>query len=115
MSWNTITVTPENIREGTSGCSQSCAIAWAITDSLALPDQEQINVEGYKDIYKLFKVGNGYHEVGYVVHPDDEQRVRNFIDWFDDQMDYEDLSKEDDETLECHTLTFRLRERTTNA
>ena len=115
MSWNKINVTTENIREGTSGCSQNCAIAWAIVDSLNLPDYEQISVDGCDDIYKTYKVGDSYYDIGYKVHPEDKERVRNFIDWFDDQMDYEDLSKEDDETLECHTLTFRLRERTTNA
>lgn len=110
MSWNEIIVTPENIREGTSGCSQDCAISLAISDSLGLDEREQVSVGGFNSIFKTFEVGGAYHDVNYIVHPKDKQGVKDFIDWFDEQLDYEDLSQEDDETLECHTLTFRLKE-----
>ena len=103
--YKTIEVTKEHIEEGTTGCSQTCAIAWAITDSLSLPDQEQVFVEGASDISIWCRVAtNKYVTKSYVVHEDDCARVDKFIDWYDDEsINY-------DQNLEDYEFSFRMKE-----
>ena len=109
--YKTIKVTPYHIRNGSPGEANCCAIALALEDQfLDNPSNELISVEGSRDIYKSFMIGNDNYENPMRVHPEDLKEVTDFIDWFDEQCDYELLSEEDDETLENHTLTFRIKE-----
>lgn len=113
----TINVEPKHIKEGSPGEADCCAIALALLDSSLIEDKEyeSVRVGGSCDMYKEWFTTKGKpyatrDENPLRVHPNDLQEVDSFIDWFDDQCDYEDLSEEDDETLENHTLTFRVKE-----
>ena len=109
--YKTINVEPKHIKDGSPGEADYCAIALALEDQfLDEPNNEWVRVEGGGHIYKGFMIGSENHENPIKVHPEDLGEVNDFIDWFDDQMDYDDLSREDDETLEHHTLTFRVKE-----
>ena len=109
--YKTINVKPKHIKEGSPGEADCCAIALALQDQfLDEPNKEWVRVEGSGHIYKGFMISNDNYENPMRVHPKDLQEVSDFIDWFDDQCDYEDLSEVDDETLENHTLTFRVKE-----
>ena len=116
----TINVEPKHIKEGSPGEADCCAIALALLDSSLIEDKEyeSVRVGGSCDMYKEWITYGGDTDcISYRrgenplrVHPNDLHEVQNFIDWFDDQCDYEDLSEEDNETLEQHTLTFRVKE-----
>ena len=113
--YKTINVKPKHIRDGSPGESDCCAIALALLDSSLIEDNERefVRVGGSCEMYKEWIVDfspYSLNENPLRVHPNDLDKVNNFIDWFDDQCDYEDLSEEDNETLEQHTLTFRVKE-----
>jgi len=113
--YKTINVKPKHIRDGSPGESDCCAIALALLDSNLIEDKERefVRVGGSCEMYKEWI--NDYSpysrdENPLRVHPNDLEQVTNFIDWFDDQCDYDDLSEVDENILENHTLTFRVKE-----
>ena len=113
--YQTIKVEPKHIKEGSPGEADCCAIALALLDSSLIEDREYefVRVGGSCEMYKEWlEEGSNYsrYENPLRVHPNDLQEVDNFIDWFDEQCDYYDLSEVSDETLENHTLTFRVKE-----
>ena len=107
----TINVKPKHIKDGSPGESDCCAIALALEDQfLDEPNNEWVRVDGGGYIYKEFMIGNENHENPMKVHPEDLGEVNDFIDWFDEQCDYDFLSEASEDTLENHTLTFRIKE-----
>ncbi len=113
----TINVEPKHIKEGSPGEADCCAISLALLDSSLIEDREResVRVGGGCDIYKeWFTNGTRPYatrdENPLRVHPNDLAEVQNFIDWFDDQCDYDFLESASDDILENHTLTFRVKE-----
>jgi len=118
----TINVEPKHIKEGSPGENDCCAIALALLDSSLIEDKERefVRVGGSCEMYKEWTISSSevYGNLGLTardenplrVHPDDLEEVTNFIDWFDDQCDYDFLETVSDDILENHTLTFRVKE-----
>ena len=107
----TINVEPYHIKNGSSGEADSCAIALALQDQfLDYPEIESIRVEDSCNIYKAWGEIEDRHENPLRVHDEDLEEVTNFIDWFDEQCDYDFLSEASEDTLKNHTLTFRVKE-----
>ena len=111
----TINVEPKHIKEGSPGEADSCAIALALLDSSLIEDKEYefIRVGGSCDMYKEWRADTSpwsRDENPLRVHPNDLEEVTNFIDWFDEQCDYDFLSEASEDILENHTLTFRVKE-----
>ena len=116
----TINVEPKHIKEGSPGEADCCAISLALLDSDIVEDRDKVwvRVGGGCDMYKEWiTYGGGEDCLSYRrgenplrVHPNDLAEVQNFIDWFDDQCDYDFLSEASEETLNNHTLTFRVKE-----
>ena len=113
--YQTIKVEPKHIKEGSPGEADCCAIALALLDSNLIEDKERefVRVGGSCDMYKEWIIDTSpwsKDENPLRVHPNDLQEVTNFIDWFDEQCDYDFLSKASEENLKNHTLTFRVKE-----
>ena len=111
----TIKVTPKNLKEGSPGEADCWAIALALFDSSLIEDNELefVRVGGGCEMYKEWlEKGSSYsrNENPLRVHPNDLEEVNNFIDWFDEQCDYDFLSEASEDTLKNHTLTFRVKE-----
>tara|TARA_R100000278_G_scaffold45912_1_gene39962 strand:+ start:1044 stop:1382 length:339 start_codon:yes stop_codon:yes gene_type:complete len=98
-----IEVTQDHIIDGVQSCSQGCAIALALMDSDLLHTGEYVDVLGYEDMFKEFRVGNEYYQIGIIIHPEDKMYVRDFIDWFDDG------GTDDMANSGYHTLKFRAK------
>ena len=113
--YKTIKVTPKHIKDGSPGEADCCAIALALLDSDLIEDREveSVRVGGSCEMYKEWlEEGSPYcrNQNPLRVHPDDLHEVTNFIDWFDDQCDYDFLSEASEDILKNHTLTFRVKE-----
>ena len=111
----TINVEPKHIKEGSPGEADCCAISLALLDSDLIEDKERefVRVGGGCEMYKEWlEEGSPYcrNENPLRVHPCDLSEVNNFIDWFDEQCDYDFLSEASEDTLKNHTLTFRVKE-----
>ena len=111
----TINVKPKHIKEGSPGEADCCAIALALLDSSLIEDKEyeSVRVGGSCDMYKEWRADTSpwsRDENPLRVHPNDLQEVNNFIDWFDEQCDYDFLSEASEDTLKNHTLTFRVKD-----
>tara|TARA_R110000824_G_scaffold73222_1_gene186525 strand:+ start:4443 stop:4823 length:381 start_codon:yes stop_codon:yes gene_type:complete len=111
----TINVEPKHIKEGSPGEADCCAISLALLDSNLIEDKERasVRVGGSCDMYKEWIIDTSpwsRDENPLRVHPNDLQEVTNFIDWFDEQCDYDFLSEASEEALNNHTLTFRVKE-----
>ena len=112
-NYELIKVEAYHIREGIPEETDSCAIAIAIKESgLIDQDNEWVKVEDYFNIYAEWSsrdFSRTYEQAPLYVHPEDQDNVNNFIDWYDTQCDFDDLSAVDEKELEKHTLTFRIR------
>ena len=113
--YQTIKVEPKHIKEGSPGEADCCAIALALLDSSLIEDKERefVRVGGSCDMYKEWRADTSpwsRDENPLRVHPNDLEEVTNFIDWFDEQCDYDFLSEASEDTLKNHTLTFRVKE-----
>ena len=91
-----IEVTQDHIIDGVESCSQNCAIALALMDSELLSYTEWADVQGCEDIYKEFRIGNEYFQIGINIHTEDKELVQNFIEWYD-------------EGLDCNSIKFRAK------
>ena len=104
----TINVKPKHIKEGSPGEADCCAIALAFLDSNLIEDKERefVRVGGSCEMYKEWlEEGSPYcrNENPLRVHPNDQDKVYNFIDWFDE------LSG-DTPNPEQYAMTFRVKE-----
>ena len=114
--YKTIKVDAYHIRNGSPGEADCCAIALALLDCSLIEDKERefVRVGGSCDMYKEWIIDSSDEyrrdENPLRVHPNDLDKVNNFIDWFDEQCDYDFLSKASEENLKNHTLTFRVKE-----